>query len=101
MPAKRAQFPAQKGWRATKSSTSTVVTRASGRARSRGEAANAEGDRYGEPNSSGGPSGRTCHHDCPAAASQSTNRYASRSSFPDGSEVGWRRMPAERESSTF
>ena len=54
----------------------------------RADAAKADGDLYGEPNSSGGPSGRTCHHDWPAAASQSTNRYASRSSFPDGKDVG-------------
>ena len=39
-----------------------------------GQAAKAEVVRYGEPNSSGGPSGRTCHQDCPAAASQSTKR---------------------------
>ena len=37
-------------------------------------AANADGAAYGEPASSGGCSGRTCHHDWPAAASQSTNR---------------------------
>ena len=88
--------PVQKGWRATKSSISPAETRASGRRGAAGDAANADGDRYGEPNSSGGPSGRTCHHDWPAASSQSTKRYASRSSFPDGSDVGCRRIPAER-----
>ena len=77
------------------------MTRASGRAEQPAEAANADGERYGEPNSSGGPSGSTCHHDWPAAASQSTKRYASRSSFPDGSEVGCSRMPDERTRSTF
>src|SRR5947209_10785772 len=93
-PAKHAQLPIQYACRATKSSTSPGVTRASGWARSCGEAAKADGERYGERKSSGGPRGRTCHHDCPAAASQSTNRYASRSSFPDGSDVGWRKIPA-------
>ena len=33
------------------------------------------------------PSGSVCHHDCPAAASQSTNRYASGPRRPPGSEV--------------
>ena len=53
---------------------------------------------YGEPSSSGGPSGSTCHHDWPAAASQSTNRYASRPSRPPGSEVECSRTPLDRGS---
>ena len=48
---------------------------------------------------SGGPSGRTCHHDCPAAASQSTNANACSSSTPFGNEVGWSRIPEARSSS--
>ena len=55
---------------------------------------------YGEPSSSGGASGRTCHHDWPAACSQSTNRYASGPSRPPGSEVGCSTIPAERGSVT-
>ena len=72
----------------------------SGSASSAGEPANAEAARYGEPNSSGGPSGSICHHDWPAAASQSTKRYASSPSRPPGSEVGWSRIPDERGSCT-
>ena len=87
--------PVQNGWRATKSSISAAVTRAVGLARSCGEAAKADGERYGEPNSSGGPSGSICHHDWPAAASQSTNRYASRSSLP-GRERGRMEQDAGR-----
>src|SRR5438477_493287 len=34
---------------------------------SRCEAANADAVRYGDANSSGGPRGRTCHHDWPEA----------------------------------
>ena len=45
-------------------------------------------DLYGEPYSSGGPSGSICHHDCPASASQSTNAYASSPSRPDGQRGG-------------
>src|SRR5581483_1548763 len=66
-PANRAHSPSQYGCRATKDS-----------------------------NSSGGPSGSTCHHDCPAASSQSTNAYASAPSLPPGSEVGCRKTPDER-----
>jgi hypothetical protein len=58
-----------------KADASLWVTRAPGRARSAGEPAKADGDMYGEPViPSGGPSGKTCHQDWPAAASQSTNR---------------------------
>ena len=70
--------------------------RASGSASRPGQHANAEAERYGEPCSSGGPSGSTCHHDCPAAASQSTKRYASSPRRPPGSEVGCSRTPLER-----
>ena len=57
---------------------SVRVTVASRSASSAGEPANADGDMYGEPViPSGGPSGSTCHQRCPAAASQSTKRYAS------------------------
>src|SRR3954447_1850462 len=45
---------------------------------------------------SGGPSGRTCHHRCPAAASQSTKRSACSSSTPFGSDVGCSRIPDAR-----
>src|SRR4051794_27122478 len=52
---------------------------------------------YGEPViPSGGPSGRTCHHRCPAAASQSTKRRACSSSTPFGSDVGCSRIPDAR-----
>ena len=38
---------------------------------------------YGEPvRPSGGPSGSTCHHDCPAAASQSTNAIGMLVQYP-------------------
>ena len=63
-----------------------------------GQAANADADAYGEPYSSGGLSGRTCQKRAPAAASQSTNAYASGPSRPPGSEVGWRLTPRERVS---
>ena len=52
-------------------------TRASGSASSPPHDANADADAYGEPNSSGGLSGRTCHQRAPAAASQSTKANAS------------------------
>ena len=48
-------------------------TAASGSASRPGQAANADVEVYGEPERSGGSSGRTCHQDWPAAASQSTN----------------------------
>ena len=65
-----------------------------------GEPAKADGDMYGEPVSpSGGPRGSTCHQDCPAAASQSTNLYACSSSTPFGNEVGCSRIPDARSSS--
>ena len=57
-------------------SSSRFVTRASGSARKPLHAANADADAYGEPTSSGGPSGSTCHQLWPAASSQSTNAYA-------------------------
>src|SRR5207245_8234464 len=95
-PAKRAHSLLQYGWRATKLSISSCVTGAFGPARRFGEPAKADAVRYGEPNSSGGPSGSTCHQDWPAASSQSTNRYALSSRQPPGSDVGWRKIPAER-----
>ena len=72
------------------------VTRARGLASSPGHTANADGDMYGDPSLSGGPSGSTSHQDCPAAASQSTNRNASFPSLPPGSEVTCSRIPLER-----
>src|SRR6266498_5862905 len=99
-PAKRAHSPLQNGWRATKLSSSSRETLAFGSARSPGQAANADAARYGEPNSSGGPSGSTCHHDCPAASSQSTKRYASAPSRPPGNDVGCRKIPEDRGSFT-
>ena len=74
MPSKEAHSPIQYGWRATKSSASSSETGARGSASKPVEPANAERPRYGEPNSSGGPSGSTCHQDWPASASQSTKR---------------------------
>src|SRR2546423_4484666 len=97
-PAKRAHSPVQYGCRATKLSSSPCETGAFGSARSEGEPANADAARYGEPSSSGGPSGSTCHHDCPAASSQSRNRYASAPRRPSGSDVGCKKIPAERGS---
>src|SRR5262249_6815437 len=76
--------------------TSASVTSAPGSASSPFQHANAEAERYGEPCSSGGPSGSICHHDCPAAASQSTKRYASSPRRPPGSEGGCSRTPLER-----
>ena len=74
-------------------------TGARGEASNPGHAANAERALYGERWRSGGPSGSTCHQVCPAAASQSTNRYASGPSRPPGSEVMWSWTPLERGSS--
>src|SRR5205085_2337399 len=99
-PAQLAQSPIQNPSRATNESSSSGETGASGSASSPGQPANAERGRYGEPASSGGPSGRTCHHDWPARASQSTNRYASSPSRPPGSDVGWSKMPLDGESYT-
>ena len=82
----------------SKRRSSEVATVASGSARSPGQAAKAEADAYGDPYSSGGLSGRTCQNRAPAAASQSTNAYASEPSRPPGSEVGWRLTPRERVS---
>ena len=76
-----------------------AATGASGSASRPGQAAKADADAYGEPCSSGGPSGSTCHHHCPAAASQSTNAYASAPSRPPGSEVGCSTTPLDRGSS--
>ena len=53
-------------------STSDAETGARGEASSPGQAANADRALYGDPYRSGGPSGSTCHHVWPAAASQST-----------------------------
>src|SRR6266508_2584017 len=100
VPANAAQSPAQNGCRATKCSMSAATTRALGSARSARDPANAEDASYGEAVSSGGPSGSTCHHDCPAAASQSTKRYASSPRRPPGSDVGCKRIPLARLSFT-
>ena len=64
------------------------------RASSPGQPAKADAEAYGEPNSSGGPSGSTCHHVWPAASSQSTNAVrARRRAGPPGSDVGCSRIP--------
>ena len=60
-----------------------------GRSSSAGQQANAERDLYGERQRSGGPSGRTCQQDCPAAAASRRTRTHRRPSRPEGSEVGW------------
>src|SRR4051794_25617580 len=83
-------------WRSRKASTSSRSTGAPGAASSAGEAAKAERALYGEPYRSGGPSGSVCHHDWPAACSQSTNRRASSPRRPAGSEVGCNWTPADR-----
>ena len=74
--------------RARNARSSLGSTRASGSASSPPHDANADADAYGEPNSSGGLRGRTCHQRAPAAASQSTKANASAPSRPPGSEVG-------------
>ena len=57
---------------------------------------------YGEPNRSGGPSGRTCHHDWPAGGQPVDEARTPRGpSRPPGSEVGCSRMPLERGSFTL
>src|SRR5438067_1937476 len=99
-PAKAARSAAQNGWRVTNSSTSSPPTGERGSASNRGDAANADEEAYGEPSASGGPSGSTGHHDWPAAARQSTKRYASSPSRPPGSDVGCKKMPLERLSFT-
>ena len=71
---RRPSSPIQYGFRATNASTSSAETGASGSASSPVQPAKAEGEAYGEPVSSGGPIGSTCHHVWPAAASQSTKR---------------------------
>src|SRR4051812_7589833 len=95
-PACAAHDPVQYGWEATNASTSSRETAASGSASSPSQQAKADAARYGEPVSSGGPSGRIDHHDWPASASQSTNRYAASSRRPLGSDVRCRRIPLER-----
>src|SRR6185503_18086674 len=64
----------------------------------------AERWQYGEPCSSGGPSGSVCHTLKPPAASQSTKAHASRPNVPcapkPGSEVGWSKTPARRAART-
>ncbi len=79
-----------------KAAASLAATGASGSARKPSHAANAEEDAYGDPASSGGSSGSTCHQLCPASASQSTKAYASASSLPLGSEVGCSTTPLDR-----
>src|SRR5581483_3944980 len=59
-------------------------------------AATADADVYGDPNASGGPSGRICHQLWPASASQSTKSYASDPRRPLGSDVGCSSTPLER-----
>ncbi len=95
-PAKRSQSPIQPAWRSRKASASARETRARGRASRPAQPAKADGLAYGDPCSSGGPRGRTCHHRWPASASQSTNSSASGPSFPPGNEVTWRRTPLAR-----
>ena len=80
---------------ATKSSSSAAVTRARGFSRYPPWAANADDDEYGEPAQSGGPSGSSAHQDWPASTSQSTNRNASRPSFPPGREDTCSRTPLD------
>src|SRR5262249_49088209 len=92
----RSQPSIQSASRSRKAATSARVTRARGEPISPGQAAKADEAMYGEPSSSGGPSGSTCHHVCPAAASQSTNRYASDPSRPPGREVTCSNTPLER-----
>jgi hypothetical protein len=72
-PANAAQSSIQKASLARNASRSATDTGASGSASSPRQAANADEDLYGDRWRSGGPSGSTCHHDWPAAASQSTN----------------------------
>src|SRR5581483_275558 len=67
-----------------------------GAARSSRQAAKADADVYGDPNASGGPSGRICHQLWPASASQSTKSYASDPRRPLGSDVGCSSTPLER-----
>src|SRR6185295_17894390 len=97
-PANATQSPIQYACSSSKRRASDRSTTASGSARRPGQLANAETEAYGDPYSSGGLSGSTCQKRAPAAASQSTNAYASGPSLPPGSEVGWRLTPTERES---
>ena len=94
-PRSASQSSIQYPWRSRNASISARVD-AARRARRAAPGERREGRgrlvrRAGRP--SGGPSGSTCHHDCPASASQSTKRYASSPSRPPGSEVGWSRTP--------
>ena len=68
-PSRRSRRRARRG----KTASSAGKTRASGSASRPGQPAKADVEVYGDPERSGGPSGSTCHHDWPAAASQSTN----------------------------
>src|SRR5919107_5867455 len=95
-PANAAQCSIQNACLATKASRSASVTTARGSASSPGQAAKAERALYGERARSGGPSGSTCHHACPAASSQSTNRQACGPSRPPGSEVRCNCTPLDR-----
>src|SRR4051794_12513928 len=96
-PPKSTQSSTQYAFCSRNASRCSSVTGACGSASRAGDPANADGDMYGEPViPSGGPSGRTCHHRCPAAASQSTKRRACSSSTPFGSDVGCSRIPDAR-----
>ncbi len=87
-PANAAQSSAHVRSRARNDRTSLGSTRASGSASRPPHEANADDDAYGEPNSSGGLSGSTCHQRAPASASQSTKACAPSPSRPPGSDVG-------------
>ena len=87
-PGRRRRAASTHGWRVCERLRVRRGTRgAPGSARNPRHAANAERDLYGERWRSGGPSGRTCHHDCPAAARKSTHAYAPGPNRPSGSDV--------------
>ena len=84
--------PPARGTRAPRSARPARRGRRAGRPSARTPTREA----YGEPTASGGLSGSTCHQRAPAAASQSTNAYASGPSRPPGSDVGWSWTPSDR-----
>src|SRR4029079_95952 len=81
-PENASQSPSQLRSRSENPRASLGATRASRSATNPPQLANADADAYGDPNSSGGLSGSTCHQRAPASASQSTNAYASRHRAP-------------------
>ena len=96
-PAKRSQSPIQNACRARNASSSAGSPAPRARRAARASRRTPSRGMYGEPSSSGGPSGSTCHHDWPGRGEPVDERDTPPGpSRPPGSEVRCSRIPLER-----